>query len=37
MSHTINNNMQHEICSKIRAYVPRINTLSGLNTLYAKL
>jgi len=37
MSHTKNNNMGHAICSKKRAYVPKINTRSGLNTLYAKL
>jgi len=39
MSHTMNNNMQHAnaICSKNSAYVPRIKTRSGLNTLYAKL
>jgi hypothetical protein len=31
MSHTMNNNMQHAnaICSKNRAYVPNIITLSG--------
>jgi hypothetical protein len=39
MFHSINNNMQHAtaICSKKLAYVPNIMTLSGLNTLYAKL
>ena len=37
MSHTINNNIGHVICSKTRDYVPKISTRSGLNTLYAKL